>query len=222
MLSPLSREFFLPPPDVVARALLGAVLLRDWQGVTLAGRIVETEAYFGTGDAAAHAFRGRTPRNAVLFGPPGHAYVYNIYGLHACLNVSCEPEGQAGCVLIRALEPLGPPSALEAMARLRQLPTNSEPRLLTSGPGRLCQAFAITRPTCNGLDLLDPASPLRLGFDLDTDTATVTDYDAQAASMPDKPAFAVSPRIGIRKAAELPLRFSLANHPCVSKPWPRT
>ncbi len=126
----LPRAFFLPPPDLVARALLGARLVRRLDGEVLSGRIVETEAYFGADDPAAHAFTGRTARNAALWGPPGHAYVYFIYGLHSCLNVSCEPEGAAGCVLVRALEPL---AGLATMARLRGLPEGATSKLLASG-----------------------------------------------------------------------------------------
>ncbi len=200
----LPRAFFLHAPDVVARALLGKLLLRRWQGVLLAGRIVETEAYFGMDDAAAHAFAGRTARNSVLWGAPGHAYVYFIYGLHACFNVSCEPEGVAGCVLIRALEPL---HGLPQMAALRGLLPDSAPRLLTGGPGRLCQALAITRERLNGADLLDPTGELRLA----------EPEDGWAAGE-----IAVTPRIGIRKAAERPLRFLLAGSPCVSGPRVRT
>src|SRR5579872_2418171 len=119
----LPREFYLRPPDVVARALLGKRLVRRYKPESgrlerLAGRIVEVEAYFGQDDPAAHAFAGKTARNHVLFGPPGFAYVYFIYGMYFCLNFSCEPEGQAGGVLLRALEPL---EGLGTMARLRGL-----------------------------------------------------------------------------------------------------
>ena len=117
------------------------------------GRIVEVEAYFGEADAAAHAFAGRTARNAVLFGHPGHAYVYFIYGMYYCLNVSCEQEGRAGGVLFRALEPL---CGLEAMASARGLAAQGTAAALTSGPGRLCQAFGITRVRDNGADLTAP------------------------------------------------------------------
>src|SRR5271163_5138471 len=129
------RDLYLGPPDVVARKLLGKLLVRA--GELMVGRIVEVEAYFGESDPAAHSFAGKTARNAVLFGPPGHAYVYFIYGMHFCLNVSCEPEGRAGCVLLRALEPV---SGLHAMARGRGVAV-SKVAMLTSGPGRLCQAF---------------------------------------------------------------------------------
>lgn len=199
---PLPRSFFLPAPDEVARGLLGKLLMRRSEGGLLAGRIVETEAYFGEGDPAAHAAVGCTPRNRVLWGEPGHAYVYFIYGMHACLNVSCEPAGQAGCVLFRALEPL---EGLAEMARLRGLPAGLPTRLsmLAGGPGRLCQAFGITRERCNGADLLDPAGELLLASD-------------GAAVAPEQ--VAVTPRIGISKAAERPLRFVVAGNPCVSGP----
>ncbi len=186
----------------MARELLGKLLLRRWEGGLLAGRIVETEAYFGEGDPAAHAAAGCTPRNQVLWGEPGHAYVYFIYGMHACLNVSCEPAGQAGCVLFRAVEPL---EGMEEMARLRGLPTLSPARLsmLTSGPGRLCQAFGITREGLNGVDLLNPAGELLLASD-------------GFVLAPEQ--VAVTPRIGISKAAERPLRFVMAANACLSGP----
>src|SRR5487761_723589 len=114
---PLPASFFNRNPSVVARSLLGKVLLRHGRSLRV-GRIVETEAYLGAGDAAAHAAAGETERNAVLFGPPGRAYVYLSYGLHYCLNVSCLPAGDAGCVLLRAVEPL---AGIAAMARARGL-----------------------------------------------------------------------------------------------------
>ncbi len=190
----------MPAPDLVARSLLGKLLVRRLPGepTPLTGRIVETEAYFGDGDEAAHAFAGRTARNAVLWGEPGHAYVYFIYGMHSCLNVACEPAGRAGCVLIRALEPV---AARAAMARLRGLPADAAPKLLTGGPGRLCRALDISRAGQNGADLLDPKGALHLAED---------DF---------KPGpVLVTPRIGIRKATERPLRFLLAGNPCVSGP----
>jgi DNA-3-methyladenine glycosylase len=159
---------------------------------------VETEAYFGEGDPAAHAAAGMTARNAVLFGPAGHAYVYFIYGMHSCLNISCEPEGRAGCVLVRALEPV---AGLEEMAGLRGLPRQAPARLLAAGPGRLCQALGITRAADNGVDLLDPRSHLQVRDD---------------GAAPG--AIRATPRIGITRAAERPLRFFLADRPCVSGP----
>ncbi len=199
---PMQRRFFLSPPELVAPKLLGSILAHQTPAGLLAGRIVEVEAYLGphitaTPDPAAHSFRGPTDRNRVMFGPSGHAYVYFIYGMHYCVNVTCEPEGLAGCILIRALEPL---LGREAMAANRKLPAATSDFNLTAGPGRLCQALGITRPAHNGLDLLDPSSPLRLF----TDAFALTSHE-------------VSPRIGIRHAADLPLRFSLAGHPCVSR-----
>ncbi len=180
----------------MAAALLGKLILRRLEGEILAARVVETEAYFSADDPAAHAFAGRTARTEVLFGPPGHAYVYFVYGMHHCLNVSCEPEGQAGCVLIRALQP---EAGAATMARLRGLAAEAPSRLLTSGPGRVCQALAITRAGLNGVDMTDGASPLHFLKDA---------YQV--------PAVSVSGRIGIRKAVALPARFYLAGHPCVS------
>ena len=190
------RSFYSRPPDAVARELLGKILTRQLGDERLSGRIVEVEAYFGKDDPAAHSAAGKTARNAVLFGPPGHAYVYFIYGMHSCVNVSCEPDGQAGGVLFRALEPL---TGLDTMARLRGLSASAKPRMLTSGPGRLCQALAITRAACNGLDLTDPQSELQIqddGFHPEKITAT--------------------PRIGIRKAIENPHRFVIEGNRFVS------
>ena len=194
----MSRAFFERPPDTVARDVLGKLLVRRTSDGLLVGRIVEVEAYFGDGDPAAHAAAGRTARNSVLFGPAGHAYVYFIYGMHSCLNISCEPDGQAGSLLVRALEPL---VGLEQMAIHRGLGPHASPRLLTAGPGRLCQAFGITRATHNGMDLLEESSDLQLRDNGD---------DAQK--------ILVTPRIGISKAAERPLRFLLAGNACVSGP----
>lgn len=203
----LPRSFYNRDPREVAPDLLGKIVVRVIGRATLAGRIVETEAYLGTDDAAAHAAAGKTARNAVLFGPPGHAYVYFIYGNHYCLNASCMPEGDAGCVLIRALEPL---SGIEAMARNRGIPHPAQNRgrmgrpqaglrLLTSGPGRLCEALGITRPKHNGADLTSSASGL---------------YIADEGFRPEHVATTV--RIGITKAAAHPLRFFITGNPFVS------
>ncbi|MBW4028002.1 MAG: DNA-3-methyladenine glycosylase [Acidobacteria bacterium] len=194
--TPLQRDFFLPTPDRVARALLGKLIVRILDGEHLTGRIVETEAYFGLDDPAAHAYAGETARNRILFGPPGHAYVYFIYGMHYCLNASCEPPGHAGCVLIRALEPL---SGLATMARLRRQPA-SRPHLLTSGPGKLCQALAITRADSNGSDLTDPNASL---------------FFADDGFRPAQ--IAVTPRIGISKAADHPARFVIPHSKFLSR-----
>jgi DNA-3-methyladenine glycosylase len=196
-IQPLDRTFFRRDPRRVARDLLGKILLREGE-FHLMARIVEVEAYLGENDPAAHAAAGNTARNSVLFGPPGYAYVYFIYGNHYCLNVSCEREGKAGSVLFRALEPL---LGLEEMARARGI-TMSGPRdlpLLTSGPGRLAQAFGITRVRDNGCDLTSPGSGLWIGQD-----------GFQATTIQ------ITPRIGITKATDEPLRFILAGNPFLS------
>src|SRR5215469_1462693 len=197
-IQPLDRAFFIRDPRRVARQLQGKVLVRQNSGSVLTARIVEVEAYLGIEDPAAHAAAGRTLRNAVIFGPPGHAYVYFIYGNHYCLNVSCEPEGEAGCVLFRALEPL---SGIEAMARARKIEIKGPRDLprLTSGPGRLCEAFGITRARDNGVDLTSSASGLWIGDDQRRPRG-----------------ISLTPRIGITKAAEMPLRYFLSNSPFVS------
>src|SRR3989442_6750601 len=157
--NPLPRAFYDRDPRTVSRDLLGKVLIRRDGRKLRAARIVEIEAYLGEGDPAAHAACGRTPRNAVLFGPPGHAYVYFIYGNHYCLNISCLPDGMPGCVLVRALEPL---VGIKEMAQERGLSLNArgDLRKLTSGPGRLAQAFSITRERDNGKDLSSESSDL--------------------------------------------------------------
>jgi len=182
----LPRGFYRDPPEIVARELLGKLITRRLNGERLTGRIVEVEAYPGLEDPASHTFIGKTPRNAVLFGPPGYSYVYFIYGMYYCLNFSCLPDGEPGGVLIRALEPV---KGLDTMARLRGVSSPAKPKLLTSGPGRLCQAMGITR-TENGLDVTRAGSPLQ-----------VLDDGFRPASI------LVTPRIGISKAIDRPLRF---------------
>ncbi len=165
----------------VARALLGTILVRGGTS----GRIIETEAYLGEGDGAAHSARGVTPRTKVIFGPPGHAYVYLIYGMYRCLNLVAEPEGTAGCVLIRAVEPM---TGLEAMRRRRPKARRTED--LANGPGKLTLAFGITMRD-NGVDVT---------------RGPITVHPAE-----EDPAFQidVSPRVGISKSADLPLRFRM-------------
>lgn len=198
----LERAFFEASPEHVAPRLLGKLLVRRTPHGIIAGRIVEVEAYLGphhkTADPAAHSHRGPTPRNSVLFGPPGHAYIYVIYGLYNCMNFSCEKPGHGGGILLRALEPV---AGLEQMARNRGLGGGVAPCELTCGPGRLCQALGLTRAAHNGLDLLDPASPLQ-----------VRDDGQRVRKV------LVTRRIGIRHAAELPLRFALPGNSCVSGP----
>jgi len=195
---PLPREFYDRDPRRVSRDLLGKVLVRCEATKLIAARIVEVEAYLGKNDPAAHSFTGRTARNAVLFGPPGFAYVYFIYGNHYCLNVSCLPDGQAGGVLFRAAEPL---FGLAEMARARGVALHGQHDLrpLTSGPGRLAEAFGITRERDNGKDLTSSHSDL---FIVDDDFAM--------------PLVRTTPRIGITKAAERPLRYVIAGNRFVS------
>jgi DNA-3-methyladenine glycosylase len=183
----LPRHFYSRSPDTVARALLGKLLIRNLQGKRLTARITEVEAYLGLIDPASHAARGLTAYNAILFGPSGHTYVYFIYGMYYCLNVASHLPGEAGGVLIRALDPI---DGLETMADLRNLPHNTKPKLLTGGPGRLCQALDITRNNSNGLDVTSPTSAIRIADDGHRPTEILT-----------------TPRIGITKAADRPLRF---------------
>jgi DNA-3-methyladenine glycosylase len=210
----LPRSFFEHRPELVAPRLLGKLLVHRTQKGVLAGRIVEVEAYLGPHnhppDAAAHSHRGPTPRNLVLFGHAGYAYVYSIYGQYFCMNVSCETEGQAGCLLIRALEPV---VGAAQMAHNRGLDTNGitkgkaadrVARQLTSGPSRLCQALEIVRASHNGLDLTDPKSHFQIRDD---------GFQVNEALL--------TPRIGINPsnpALDWPLRFAVPGHPCVSGP----
>jgi DNA-3-methyladenine glycosylase len=185
----LGREFFARSVHEVAPDLIGATLLVDGVG----GPIVEVEAYDHE-DPASHAFRGRTASNASMFGPPGRAYVYRSYGIHWCLNLVCEEEGTAGAVLLRALEPT---EGLDAMRERRR---TESPRLLCSGPGRLCEALGVTRAH-DGLALDEPPFELR---------AAVHPVEVAAA-----------PRIGITRAAELPWRYVLAGSRFLSRGLPR-
>jgi DNA-3-methyladenine glycosylase len=188
----LPRRFFARDPVVLARDLLGRVLFYRTAEGLLAGRIVETEAYTGESDAASHAFRGRTARNAVMFGPAGHAYVYFTYGMHYCLNVTADVPGTAGAVLLRALEPL---AGLEIMrARGDRGP---EHRLL-SGPGKIGRAFGLTLED-NGRDFTRG----RLGL-------------AGGSPVPDREV-ARSRRIGISRAVELRYRFTVVGSRSLSK-----
>jgi len=198
----LRRAFFNRDPRIVGRELLGKLVVRREGRKQLAGRIVEVEAYLGAGDLAAHAAAGHTARNAVLWGPPGHAYIYFIYGVHYCLNISCLPAGEAGCILVRALEPV---SGLREMAEARELAdldltSMRDLRKLASGPGKLCEALGITRPRDNAKDMLSPESDLQVMSD---------GFRAEDV--------AVTQRIGITKSAELPLRYVIAGNAFLSK-----
>ena len=180
----LGRDFFDRSVHEVAPTLIGVTLLVDGVG----GPIVEVEAYDHE-DPAAHGYRGRTRRNASMFGPPGHAYVYRSYGIHWCLNFVCEPEEVASAVLIRALEPR---EGLDLMRARRGL---DDERLLCSGPGRLCQALGVSGAH-DGLSLAEPPFELR--------------------AREGTPEIAVGPRVGITKAAEQPWRYALAGSSYVS------
>jgi DNA-3-methyladenine glycosylase len=184
----LPRPFYARAAVEVARDLLGKILLH---GPT-AGKIVEVEAYLGLDDLAAHASRGITPRTRVIFGPPGHAYVYFIYGMHECLNLVAEPAGSPGCVLIRALEPL---AGIALMKERRPAARSLEQ--LASGPARLTRAMAVTRAQ-NGADVTRGSLVVREFKD-----APVFEIDA-------------TPRIGIRQCADWPLRFVVRDSRFVS------
>jgi DNA-3-methyladenine glycosylase len=197
----LRRSFFNRDPREVGPDLLGKLIVRRHGRKLLAGRVVEVEAYLGSDDLAAHAVAGRTARNSVLFGPPGHAYVYFIYGVHYCLNISCLPDGEAGCVLVRALEPV---AGIDEMAKARGLAdldfsSVRNLRRLASGPGKLCEALGITRQCDNDKDLVSRSCDLQ-----------VTDDGYKAGKV------VVTPRIGITKSAEMPLRYVVADSPFVS------
>ena len=183
----LTRAFFDRSVHTVAPELIGATLLVDGVG----GTIVEVEAYDHE-DPAAHGFGGRTARNATMFGPAGRAYVYLIYGLYWCLNFVCEPEGVANAVLIRALEPT---AGIPVMQKRRKL---HDVRLLCAGPGRLCEALAVTRAH-DGLPL--DVAPFRL------------------LARPEAVPLAVGPRIGITKAMDKPWRYGLAGSRFLSRPF---
>jgi DNA-3-methyladenine glycosylase len=185
----LPRSFYNRPATEVARDLLGKVLIHGATG----GIIVETEAYLGLDDAASHAYRGLTKRTEVMFGPPGHAYVYFIYGMYECVNVVVEPSGTAGAVLIRALEPL---LGVDLM-RIRR-PGAKRLRDIASGPGKLTLALGITR-ALNGADVTKGALVVR-------DRRGTEPFDIVAG-----------PRIGISKCADLPLRFTIAGSEFVSR-----
>jgi DNA-3-methyladenine glycosylase len=190
------RSFYDRDPREVGPELLGKVLVRRLGRKKLTARIVEVEAYLGADDPAAHASVGKTPRNAVLFGPPGFAYVYFIYGNHYCLNVSCLPNGTPGGILFRALEPL---QGIEEMLELRGIASHSDLRRLTSGPGRLAAAFGITRERDNGKDLTSAKSDLYIAYD----------------GSPT-PRILVTKRLGIKKAIDMPLRYVMAGNKFVS------
>jgi len=183
----LSQAFYERHPSIVAPEMLGKLLVRHYRRIPLIGRITEVEAYLGKEDEASHAYRAESAFNAVLFGPAGYTDVYLIYGLHHCLNVSCHPAGQSGGVLIRAFQPI---AGIPTMARLRKLRANAPFRMISGGPGRVCQALGVTRANGHGLDVTSHSSAIQ-----------ILDDGSSPSSIH------VTKRIGIRKAVDLPLRF---------------
>lgn len=186
------REFYARATEDVARDLLGTTVVHQTEDGVLAGRIVEVEAYLGRDDPAAHSSAGETRRTAVVFGPPGHAYVYQIYGVHRCLNVVAEPDGMPGCVLLRALEPICGIPTMSSRRKTKRIVD------IANGPAKLTSAMAIGMD-CYGADLI--ASPLTIRI---PNVARPIQIET-------------SPRIGITKATELPLRFVAANSKHLSR-----
>ena len=191
--TPIPREFYERHVVDVSRDLLGKLLVRVYNQKVLVGKIVETEAYRGKDDPASHAYRGKTPRNSIMFGKPGVAYIYIIYGMYHCLNVIAEPEGEAAGVLIRAIEPL------KGINLMKQLRGTNKIKNLTNGPGKLTKAFAIDK-SFNGMDL--------------------TQKNILFIAYPNqKEAFEIveTQRIGIKVGLDKMWRFYIRNNPFVSK-----
>ena len=183
----LPRSFYARSPKVVARKLIGKILIRDLNGERLIGRIIEAEAYLGMSDPASYAFRGETPANAVLFGPPGITHVHLLYGINDCLSISSHHDGKAGGVLLRALDPI---AGMETMARLRGLSGTQSAAALTGGPGRLCKALGINHREHGNIDVTDINSLIQI----------LDDGHRQGKIQ-------VSIRIGITKGTDELLRF---------------
>ena len=196
----LPRDFFARPSVQVAPDLLGCVIAHETAQGLVAVMLTEVEAYAGESDPASHAYRGRTARNAVMFGPPGHVYVYFTYGMHFCMNLVCQPEYGASAVLLRAGRVIeGVP--LATVRRARHLPRSTPREVdLARGPARLCEALAIDR-SHDGADAVGPASPLRV-------LAAVTPVPAGEISR--------GPRVGVSRAADVPWRFWITGEPTVS------
>ena len=234
----LPRDTFACSAVAVAPALLGCVLEHDTPEGLVAVALTEVEAYHGQADPASHAYRGRTPRNAVMFGPPGHAYVYFTYGMHFCVNLVCLPEGAASAVLLRA----GRVVEGEDLARARRTAPGPGGRDLARGPARLCQALGITRAQ-NGADVCDPASPLRVRWPGPAELAGAGPPGSAelagagpvgpaelagvrpaelAGAGPAGPAelagasISHGPRVGVSAAADVPWRFWVTGDPTVS------
>jgi DNA-3-methyladenine glycosylase len=207
----LPREFFTGDALQVASRVLGCVLEHRTPEGLVAVQLTEVEAYEGSADPASHSYRGHTARNAVMFGPPGHAYVYFTYGMHFCVNLVCGPEGTAVALLLRAgriIEgaPLAAARRLAGRPAARLAGRNLADRDLARGPARLCQALAIDRAQ-DGADVCDPASPLRIR----------RGPPAAPGSAPGPaPAISRGPRVGVSRAADRPWRFWLTGDPTVS------
>jgi DNA-3-methyladenine glycosylase len=214
----IARDFLDRPAEQLAPELLGCVLEHETADGLVAVRLTEVEAYAGEADPASHAYRGKTPRNAVMYGPPGHAYVYFTYGMHFCVNVVCGPTGTASAVLLRAGEVI----VGEDLARRRRMAANGRSRVgagappaagpargqlaardLARGPARLCQALGIDR-ALDGTDLCDPAAPLRLLS------------AAPGSQAGQRSGVQFGPRVGVSVGAETPWRFWLPADPTVS------
>lgn len=193
-MSSLPRAFYARPALIVTPELLGKVLVRQTRDGEVRGRIVEVEAYTGASDPGSHAYRGATSRNAVMFGPPGHVYVYVSYGMHFCMNVVTDSPGVAGAVLLRALVPLAGIEIMEANRGGKPLGE------LCNGPGKLCQAFGITLA--------------QNGEDLEGNGLWIEDDGYEVG------AIETSTRVGLSRGKELPLRFFVAGSPFVSRGKP--
>lgn len=232
----LPREFFARPALDVAHRLLGCVLEHQTADGLVSVMLTEVEAYEGSADPASHAYRGRTARNAVMFGPPGHAYVYFTYGMHFCVNLVCLPEGTASAVLLRAgrvVEGIGLAAARRAVGRNGSTRGSGPERELASGPARLCQALGIGR-SLDGADVCDPGSPLRLRVPQSPPSLSAAGSPvpagARAGSGPSRaatgqpagstglevPPISRGPRVGVSSAASRPWRFWLTGDPTVS------
>jgi DNA-3-methyladenine glycosylase len=198
----MPREFFARPSVPVAPDLLGCVLEHQTEAGLVAVELTEVEAYAGASDPASHAYRGKTARNAVMFGPPGHAYVYFTYGMHFCVNLVCLGNGSASAVLLRA----GRVIEGEELARVRRTRVTAVVpfRDLARGPARLCQALDIDR-SLDGADVCVPDSPLRMRWP----DASTTPRSADRKILS-------GPRVGISAAAEVPWRFWIEGEPTVS------
>ena len=200
----LPRETFARGAAEVAPALLGCVIEHDTPDGLVAVALTEVEAYHGQADPASHAYRGQTARNAVMFGPPGHAYVYFTYGMHFCVNLVCLPEGTASAVLLRA----GRVIEGEGLARARRTAPGPGGRDLARGPARLCQALGIAREQ-NGADVCAPASPLRIRWPAPAGAGAGPAELAGAA-------ISSGPRVGVSAAGDRPWRFWITGDPTVS------